>query len=219
MTRAPRHDAWWRLVLLVASCVLANACSHAASDAGPGAVSIAPPGTTAIPGATRNRVDAGPGFHLDAPPGWAVQHDFKSDYFGNDGWKTDAAPGSRGRPLMALRMPGSNDVTDAEIRIGASSDANEVAHCTTPPPQARDAGTERLAGTDFTTFESGDAAMSHHLDVHAYRVIHGGACYAIDLLVFGTNPQVFDPPATPPFSDAQAFAAMHEVLESFRFSR
>ena len=44
-----------------------------------------------------------------------------------------------------------------------------------------------------------------------------GACYAIDLLVFGVNPQVYDPPAAPPFSDAHAFEAMRSVLGSFAF--
>jgi hypothetical protein len=48
-------------------------------------------------------------------------------------------------------------------------------------------------------------------------VVHGGACYAIDLLVYGVNPQVYDPPATPPFSDADAFEAMRTVLGSFAF--
>ena len=60
--------------------------------------------------------------------------------------------------------------------------------------------------------------MSHHLDVHAYRTVRDGACYAIDLLVFGVNPAVYDPPATPPFSDAHAFKAMRETLQSLRFA-
>ena len=59
--------------------------------------------------------------------------------------------------------------------------------------------------------------MSHHLDVHAYRTVRDGACYAIDLLVFGVNPAVYDPPATPPFSDAFALAAMRDVLQSLQF--
>jgi hypothetical protein len=58
--------------------------------------------------------------------------------------------------------------------------------------------------------------MSHSLDVHSYRAVRRGACYAIDLLVYGTNPQVFDPPATPPFSRAEAFARMRSVLASLR---
>lgn len=45
-----------------------------------------------------------------------------------------------------------------------------------------------------------------------------GASYAIDLLVYGVNPGVYDPPATPPFSDANAFAAMRTVIQGFRFA-
>jgi hypothetical protein len=79
--------------------------------------------------------------------------------------------------------------------------------------------TERINGIEFTTFEAADAAMSHHLHVHAYRTVRDSACYAIDLVVFGVNPQVYDPPATPPFSDAHAFDAMRAVLRSLAFEQ
>jgi hypothetical protein len=55
--------------------------------------------------------------------------------------------------------------------------------------------------------------------VHAFRAVHDGACYAIDLLVFGVNPEVYDPPATPPFSDARAFDAMRAVIRTFAFDQ
>lgn len=121
--------------------------------------------------------------------------------------------------MLSLVEPGSNRITDAEIRIGASRAAKEVQGCTTPPSSVRpgSATTRRINGAAFTTFEVGDAAMSHYLHVHAYRAVHDGTCYAIDLLVFGVDPGVYDPPATPPFSDAQAFARMQAVSDSFRF--
>lgn len=121
--------------------------------------------------------------------------------------------------MLALTMPGSDKITDAEIRIGASRDARDLHDCTTPPSAVRPGSVETrtIGGAGFTTFEAADAAMSHHLEVHAYRTVRNGACYAIDLLVFGVNPAVYDPPATPPFSDAHAFAAMRGVLQSLRF--
>ena len=54
--------------------------------------------------------------------------------------------------------------------------------------------------------------------MRAFRTVRNGACYAIDLLVFGVNPAVYDPPATPPFSDTHAFEAMDDALRSLRFS-
>ena len=123
--------------------------------------------------------------------------------------------------MVPLIVPGSNHIADAELRIGVSRAPAEVQRCTAPPSAMRagSIATQRINGVPFTTFEAADAAMSHHLDVHAFRVVHDGACYAIDLLVFGVNPQVYDPPATPPFSDAKAFDAMRAVIQTFRFEQ
>jgi hypothetical protein len=160
------------------------------------------------------------GFRIDVPAGWTVRRDFGSRYLANDAWKSFAAPDSHGQPVLALSLPGSNNITDAEIRIGASRDARELRGCTTPPAAVRPGSleTRHVHGVPFAYFEAADAAMSHHLLVHAYRTVLGGTCYAIDLLVFGVNPAVYDPPATPPFSDAHAFDRMHAVLQSLAFT-
>lgn len=161
------------------------------------------------------------GFRIEYPRGWMARREFSGSYLANGTWKAYAAPESRGTPVAALIVPGSNDVTAAELRIGASRAPEEVRSCSTPPSSVRAGSTdrERIDGADFVKFEADDAAMSHYLFVHSYRVVHEGACYALDLLVYGVNPQVFDPPATPPFSKGRAFAAMHEVLRSFHFTR
>ena len=159
-------------------------------------------------------------FRIDVPPGWTVRRDFQSSYLADGAWKSFASPDSHGQPVAALSVPDSNKITDAEIRIGASRDAKEVHGCTTPPTAVRpgSVATRIINGVTFTTFEAADAAMSHHLDVHAFRTVRNGACYAIDLLVFGVNPAAYDPPATPPFSDTHAFEAMDDALRSLRFS-
>lgn len=159
-------------------------------------------------------------FAIDVLPGWTIRHDFESSYLANGAWKTYAGPQSQGTSVVALGVPGSDRITDAEIRIGVSKSADEVRRCTTPPDAVRagSQGHATIGGVEFVTFAASDAAMSHHLDVQSYRVVHDGTCYAIDLLVYGVNPQVFDPPAAPPFSRDQALARMQPVLESFRFT-
>ena len=161
------------------------------------------------------------GFRIEYPKGWTAQRDFRGSYLANGTWKTYAAPGSQGTPVAALVVPGSNDITDAEVRIGVSRAPEDVQACSTAPSSLREGSTDRehIDGADFIRFDAGDAAMSHYLDVHSYRAVHAGACYAIDLLVYGTNPQVYDPPATPPFSKQQAFTAMRDVLRTFHFTR
>jgi hypothetical protein len=210
-----------RISFLVASCVALAACSG--NDTGKATPPPSAPATTASnpPEAPDAFASKAWGFRIDTPSGWALRHDFRSGYLANDAWKTFAAPDSRGTPVLSLTMPGSDRITDAEIRIGASRDPKEVQDCTTPPSAVvtGSVATERINGTAFATFEAADAAMSHHLHVHAYRAVRDGACYAIDLLVFGVNPQVYDPPATPPFSDAHAFDAMHSVFRSFAFEQ
>lgn len=90
------------------------------------------------------------------------------------------------------------------------------------PPDAMRAGSEarvRLDGVEFLRFEAGDAAMSHYLNVRSYRGVHDGRCYAIDLLVYGTRPEVYEPPATPPFTQEAAFARLERALAGFAFDR
>lgn len=177
--------------------------------------------TTATQPHRRTIADDARGFRIDVPSTWTVRHDFSSSYLANGAWKTFAAPDSQGTPVLALIVPGSDRITDAEIRIGISRAADEVRRCAAPPSAVRSGSvaTPRINGVAFNAYAAGDAAMSHYLDVRSYRTVHDGTCYAIDLLVYGTNPEVYSPPATPPFTRQHAFAQMRAVLDTFRFSR
>lgn len=174
-------------------------------------------------GAERTFTSDAYGFAIAYPSDFALQPDFSQSYLQNGSWKTYAGPGSRGQPVAALVLEGSNEVTDAELRIGVSRNAEAVSECTQPPQAFRkgslELGTVRLAGERFAAWKAADAAMSHYLQVHSYRAVHDGACYAIDLLVYGTNPKVYDPPRRPPFTQQQAFARLEAALKGFRFIR
>ena len=210
-----------RTSFLMATCTALLACCGGGTDNTPRSQSIPSATTRNASGSPHAFVSDAWGFRIDVPTGWTLRRDFRSSYLANGAWETFAAPDSRGEPVLSLTVPGSNHVTDAEIRIGASRDPAEVQRCTAPPSAVR-AGSvamQLIHGIDFTTFEAADAAMSHHLDVHALRVVHGGACYAIDLLVYGVNPEVYDPPAMSPFSDAHAFEAMRAVIGTFAFEQ
>ena len=210
-----------RIACLATACMSLPACSgdntNKAASSPPRAVTA----TSVASGSSRTFKSDAWGFHIDVPAGWTLRRDFRSNYLANAAWKTFAAPDSQGEPVLSLTMPGSNQITDAEIRVGASRAPAEVQRCTTPSSAlvAGSIATQRIGGVAFATFEARDAAMSHHLVVHAFRVVHDGACYAIDLLVFGVSPEVYDPPATPPFSDAHAFDAMRAVVQTFAFDQ
>lgn len=198
------------------------AATQPASDARPpaGTTASSAPAVTSIPHSPQFASKRW-GFTIAYPADSQVQRDFRHSYLQTGTWKTYAAPDSRGLPVIALTMPGSNHITDAEVRIGVSDNGLELAQCTTPPQAVRkgSVGEVVVNGIPFTHFEAGDAAMSHYLDVHGYRVVHAGTCYAIDLLVYGTNPEVYSPPAKPPFTREQAFTRMRAVLDTFRFTK
>ncbi|WP_139171572.1 hypothetical protein [Modicisalibacter muralis] len=154
------------------------------------------------------------------PADLELRQGFRKSYFTNGRWKTYTGPDSPpGKPLMALVMPASNRVTAGELRIGASRDPVAIRTCKEIPASVRPGSVEEtmIDGVAFTTFKAGDAGMSHYLLVRSYRAVHAETCYAMDVLVFGTNPNVYDPPKAPPLSRQQVFARLVPVAEELQF--
>lgn len=208
-------------IAAMAGCSSRQQAAAGQSEAPPTVAGSPVPAVAASAGRTPRFASTRWGFSIDDPAGWQVRRGFHGGYLASDTWKTYAAPDSQGTAVVALTVPGSNHVTAAEIRIGASRSPEEVARCTKPSSAVRSGSVAQVTihGTRFTRFDSGDAAMSHYLNVRSYRTVHDGTCYAIDLVVFGTNPEVYSPPATPPFTREQAFARMQRLLQGFRFTR
>jgi len=170
------------------------------------------------PQAAAVHTDSRYGFRMRIPPGVTARPDFAGGYLAPDSWKAYAGPGSQGVPRLALVLPGSNRITSAELRIGVSEAAQEVRQCAQPPQgMAGEAGNVSINGIGYTRFRAQDAAMSHYLVVEAYRTVHAGRCYALDLMVYGVNPQVYSPPATPPFAQDQALQQLRAWLDGFAF--
>lgn len=165
--------------------------------------------------------DASLGLSLKVPQGMSLHRDFKRSYLDAGAWKIDAPAGSRGTPEAALVLDGSNAVTSAELRIGSSDDAEAVKHCQDTPPGAPPGSSNEatLSGIRFRHFKAGDAAMSHYRDVDGYRAVHDGRCLAIDLLVSGTRPEVYDPPKPQPFTHAEAWSKLHAALDGLTIDR
>ena len=161
------------------------------------------------------------GVALAPTPGFTLQRDFTRDYLSVDAWKGFAAPDMRGEPLVALVLDGSDKITAAELRIGTSTDSHALVTCLDPPEGATTERPDevRIDGQAFRHFRASDAAMSHYQSVDAYRSVRNGRCLAIDLLVAGTRPEVYDPPATPPFDEATARARLQEALAAVRITR
>lgn len=170
------------------------------------------------PAASSVHVDSEYGFRIAVPAGVTPRRDFGGGYLAGQDWKAYAEPGSQGVPRLAMALPGSNRITAAELRIGVSDAAAEVRRCTTPP-RGMESGVRRarINGIDFTQFRAQDAAMSHYMVVDAYRTVHAGRCYAVDLMVYGVNPQVYSPPAAEPFPRDEALRRLRAWLDGFAF--
>lgn len=159
--------------------------------------------------------DASIGLRLMPVPGTTLERDFDREYLDTDGWKAFAPGDSEGKPLAALVLDGSNDLAAAELRIGSSDSLREAARCLEPPPEAQgDPDQVEIGGVAFVHFRAGDAAMSHFLQVEGYRSVRNGRCVAIDLMVSGTRPEVYDPPRKPPFDTGAAVARLHQALDA-----
>lgn len=161
------------------------------------------------------------GIQLRYPAGLELHRDFSASYLSNGAWKTYAgADAPPGHPLVALVMPTSNEVTAGELRIGVSRDPAAIRTCRNIPSAALpdSVGTTMIDGVPFTTYKARDAGMSHYLMVRSYRAAHKNTCYAMDVLVYGTNPKVYDPPRTPPFTADQVFARLVPVAEALQFT-
>ena len=201
----------YRPALCLAALTL-SACqpppAEVATHAPPAAAADAPPAVL------RDRVL---GLTLPVPPGWQVL-DPRQPL--PAAWQAFGGEVGDGTPVMALALDGSNTITTAQLRIARSDHADALAHCLEMPPTARPGSSHEvtIGGVPFQAMTIGDAAMSHYLDVDAYRAVRDGQCVAIDLLVSGTRPEVYDPPATPPFGRDHAGQALQAAMAGLRWT-
>ncbi len=141
----------------------------------------------------------------------------KQDYFMGTNWQYgNEQKGLPGVLLTEIRRQDSNDVLTARIRIGYSTSTNAVKTCEAVP-EGLHGNTVMINGVQFTMFEQSDAGMSHSLTSESFRTVYNSACYAIDELITGTNPEVYNPPKTVPFERDTARREMMSAIYSLRF--
>ncbi|WP_106419925.1 hypothetical protein [Salinicola tamaricis] len=136
-------------------------------------------------------------------------------YFDNGSWKLDAS--APGEALITLALPGSDAITTGLWRLGISRDPEAVRQCQRPPANAqRESSPSTLDGHAVVVFTQNDAGMNHFREVESYRSVIAATCYAIDLIVEGSNGDVYDPPRQAPFSREAAHQALREINAGLR---
>jgi hypothetical protein len=160
------------------------------------------------------------GFSISYPNAFIATSTFASSYLLPTDWNIYADQGT-GEQVVAIEYPGSNDVLSSELRIGVSSDAAQVKSCDTfdTDQTGIKTSTHAINGEEFYIGTASDAAMSHFSYTESYRIVHDGTCYALDLVSFGTDPEVYSPPRSVPFDEKTAEAALEQVAESFVFTK
>lgn len=161
------------------------------------------------------------GFALQYPADITPTSTFATSYLATNDWSLLAqASKLKGSPVVSFTIPNSNEVESGQLRIGVST-GTTAAECVTAP---KDSGVSTssavsILGQQFTRFTTQDAAMSHHLEAHVLRTMHNSMCYSLEEVVFGTDPEVYDPPRTVPFTADEAFKTLDSLLETFTFTQ
>ena len=161
--------------------------------------------------------DATYGFSISYPNSFIATSTFASSYLLPSYWNLNAPEGT-GEEVVAIEYPGSNNILSSELRIGVSDEVDQVVNCDKFRPGLTPT-THSIDGEQFYIGATNDAAMSHFSHVESYRIVHNNACYALDLVSFGTNPEVYSPPKTAPFDEKKAEAALEQVADSFIFNQ
>ncbi|WP_353214819.1 hypothetical protein [Salinisphaera hydrothermalis] len=179
-------------------------CAHEHASHGPGAAQF---------------VSAEYGVAMVYPASLDAAHGFQSGYFLSSHWNPDAAQTVPGKGVLTLTLPRSNKLTTGEFRLGVSDDRRAVQHCALPSDgQAGATSTVVIDGVTFKRRDAEDAGMNHFMLRHAYRGVAHGHCYAIDLIVDGTNPGVYPGNPTPPMTNKAAFQRLTALLDGLTFS-
>lgn len=158
------------------------------------------------------------GVTLSYPKTVKAQQGFTSNYFMNTRWNPDARDHQPGQGLLTLTLPASNKLLTGELRLGVSR--HTTSKCALPDSgNSGDVTTTTIDGTPFKRRDTRDAGMNHFLLRHAYRGLANGHCYAIDLIVSGTNPGVYPDNPKPPMSKQVAFQKLAKLLDGLSFSK
>ena len=157
------------------------------------------------------------GFSINYPSGLIATSTFASSYLLPSYWNIYSTEDT-GEQVVAFEYPGSNDVLSSQLRVGVSDDPAQVRTCD-KFGQDVTVSTHAINGKDFYVGTASDAAMSHFSYAKSYRIIQNGLCFAIDLVSFGTNREVYSPPRAVPFDEKLAEAELEQTVDSFTFTK
>ncbi|MEK7588986.1 MAG: hypothetical protein AAB438_04205 [Patescibacteria group bacterium] len=106
---------------------------------------------------------------------------------------TDWRDNAKGKGLILahviipkIYLPGTN-FSDANLKIGASTDPKEIKACTTPANGEVKGGEGNISGFPFSSFVSNGAGAGNFYETTSYRGLLDGDCYSIEYTIHSTN--------------------------------
>jgi membrane-bound inhibitor of C-type lysozyme len=120
--------------------------------------------------------------------------------------------------VPASLQPNTN-FASSQFTVGVSSDPSALATCLTQTNPSNASSTQvTLNGTPFTKVTYGDAGTGNFYDITSYRIVHGGACYAIEYVIHSLNIGNFPPSrGIREFDKTQVQNMFESMAQSFRF--
>lgn len=136
------------------------------------------------------------GVTIGYPANLAVESRFKSNFMDRGAWRVSyAADTGPGSSIIGFTLPdievaddGGSGKATAELRFGASRDADVVASCLTYGLNSGNNVESRSLTIGGVTFvevpDNSDGEMSKMIRSDDLRAVHKGVCYAIDLVLY-----------------------------------
>jgi hypothetical protein len=129
------------------------------------------------------------GFEIKYPSFISPLTTAPSAYLVGNGWTCRTESGSKGEVIASfvacqlLDEPSEEYSFNAELRIGANSNPNEVKNCLnfwnmTPVDV-------NINGEELRRFETNDAGLGNRAGIDVYRTIHNNICFSIEKLEYG----------------------------------
>lgn len=156
---------------------------------------------------------------LQRPVAVQPSTDFSGRALLQRGWRVvwDGREVGEGQGIVRLTLPAraaDGSAVSEVLQIGSSRDAEVVASCLTYG-LASGSGMHLPATTiknrDWATYTSGDAGMSQSIKAVNYRLVHEGACYAMERISYAVRAAKADEDSK---TDAEAAKIMDDVLAS-----
>ncbi len=169
------------------------------------------------------------GFTVFYPEAAEVSYEFDASYHLGTAWRANALPEGSGTPLVSIapyRVESEDSYPryfNAFVRIGASSDPDEIARCETEGANEGETALPDaiINGHAWKAFSFESAGMMQYARGISYRTVHEGHCVALEQVRTGSSYRE-DAPTERDIADADLdteFGKLDAIVQSFVFVR